>query len=542
MNRRHFIQSAFYSGMLYGSGALPKLVSDVNAAPLANNILVNLELNGGPDFRHFIVPEYTTSSNSFGFKYWKHRARSHRISTTNRSTWQRRWNNDYYHITVGAGNWSGGLVDSGGLNNGVTFGIWKEAGWLIDMFKQGNVAIVCNAAGGTNFAHDLSSLMLNQGNLQTDLNNRDYSGWGGRLARSTGGNLLSVTNTPRPFCFGPLGNAPSYNAAGIDNRDLVSVDDSREIGLFDHDLDLNQNYQTNSKLARSAKSYYAALRQEQTPQIYDRFMDHEQKVREFGDLIRGRLDTIPEPDLIRALYDYNGVPGINVSPSTGNPRRVLSGYGFGEQIRNLHDVIVSNDLLATRVVSMVGYNDWDSHAEQRIIPQGLAADPYNPDLYRGVESSFRNLFGGKLGNNPTTPNALHSGFSALWQSLPQADLDKIVMVCAGEFGRQIRDNGDAGTDHGIGNVMMVIGEQVSGGIYGEMFPDDEVDKYDDPNLFNAEIDKRTDIEPIFSAACNWVQPNSGNTIFPRMNNVGNTNLPDEQVPDIENGISLANLI
>jgi len=542
MNRRHFLQSALYSSILYGSGALPKIVSDVTAAPLTNNILVNLELNGGPDFRHFIVPEYTTSQNSFGYKYWKHRARSHRISRTNTSAWRNRWNNDYYHITVGGSNWSGGHTDSGNLNAGVTFGIWKEAGWLIDMFKRRKVAIVCNAAGGTNFAHDLSSLMLNQGNLQTDLNNRDYSGWGGRLARSTGGNLLSVTNTPRPFCFGPLGNAPSYNPAGIDNRDLVSVDDSREIGLFDHDLDQNQNYRTSSKLARSAKSYYAALRQEQIPQVYDRFMDHEQKVREFGDLIRGRLDTIPVPDLIRALYDFNGVPGINVSPTTGNPRRVLSGYGFGEQIRNLHDVIISNDLLTTRVVSMVGYNDWDSHAGQRIIPQGLAADPYNPDLYRGVESSFRNLFGGKLGNNPTTPNALHGGFSALWQSLPQADLNKVVMTVAGEFGRQIRDNGDFGTDHGIGNVMMVIGEQVSGGIYGEIFPDDEVDKYDDPNLFNAEIDKRTDIEPIFAAACDWVQSNSGNTVFPRMNNVGSTSLPDDQVPDIEAGVSFANIV
>jgi uncharacterized protein (DUF1501 family) len=36
-----------------------------------------------------------------------------------------------------------------------------------------------------------------------------------------------------------------------------------------------------------------------------------------------------------------------------------------------------------------------------------------------------------------------------------------------EFGRRLRENAAAGTDHGHGNVMMVLGGQVNGGqVYG----------------------------------------------------------------------------
>jgi hypothetical protein len=519
MNRRRFLQSAMYSSLLYGAGGFPGLSSNASAAALSNRILVNLNLSGGPDMRHLLVPAYDPAPDSFGGKYWNHRVRSHQLVETGVSA-QQRYEQDYYEFEIGGSTWnSAGLVDAANLNSGIKFGIWKEAGWLIDMLREGNVALICNAVGGTNRAHDLSSLMLSQGNVLSGLNNRDRSGWGGRVARSAGGNSISMSSSPSAFCFGPLGMAPNYNPNAIDNVDLISVQNAREIGLFDYDLEQSQQGDEDSKMARAAKSYYASLRQQNVALAYQKFMDHELKVRDFGEKIQGRLESVPIPTLIEALY--SNVNGINIDPNdAGNTgRRVLLRTSLGGQIRNLYDIIAANDLLSPRVLSM-GYGSWDSHGDQRQVPGILATDPNNPYEYRGIETGLRDIFGGQYGANPIDPTALHCGFSALWESLPLrldggSDLSNIVVTVAGEFGRQIRDNGDSGTDHGKGNLMLVIGEGVTGGAYGEMFQEAEVDKYDDTSLNTPDIDPRSEIDSFFSKVADWVAPGSGTAVFPR---------------------------
>jgi hypothetical protein len=194
MSRRRFIQSSILAGLSAtsaGSLILPKSAqAQTGAVPLANRLLLNLFLNGGPDHRHLIVPQYVAPPanpddqatldadpvNAFAQVYWHHRQRSHSLAAAGQTA-QQRWNDDYYHFTVGAVDpdsgfdWNAsGLVDIAGLNTNtsgelVRFGIWREAGWLVDMFREGKVALVFNAVGGVNRAHDLSSLMLNQGNL-----------------------------------------------------------------------------------------------------------------------------------------------------------------------------------------------------------------------------------------------------------------------------------------------------------------------------------------------------------------------------------------
>lgn len=537
-NRRQFLQAALCSSVSLGSGVMPKLVPNANAAIAADaKVLVNLFLDGGPDMRHLVVPEYDPSApaNTFGRKYWANRMRSHNLSDTGANGLQtplQRWNDDYFHITVGGSNWNGSLVDIGNTNTGITFGIWREAGWLIDMFLSGHVAMVFNAVGGTNRAHDLSSLMLEQGNLLSGLNDRDRSGWGGRLARSAGGNSIALTNSPSAFNFGPVGSAPNYDPDAIDNIDLISIENSRDIGLFDFNPSSNQHYDFDGKMARAAKSYYAGLRKEQVATAYLKALDHEAKVREFGDLIASRLENIVLPDEIQALYS-NNIGSINPDPTdTQIPpdgRRVLRRTSFGRQIRNLYDLISIGDVyvqdqngidelrLGARTLSM-NYGGWDSHGEQREIPAELATDPNNPFVYRGIESGLRDIFGGQLESlaSPSDPNALHGGFSALWKHLPQADRDKMVLTIAGEFGRQIRDNGDAGTDHGKGNLMMVVCEGCRGGLYGEMFPQSEIVKYDEPPNRTPDIDPRTEIDHFLASVCDWVVPGSGVSVFPRM--------------------------
>jgi len=400
--------------------------------------------------------------------------------------------------------------------------------------------MVFNAGGGQSRAHDLSSLILNQGNVLSTLNDRSRSGWGGRLARSAGGNAIALTRTPSSFCFGPVGFAPNYDPNAINNADLVAIENSREIGLFDFDPGADQHNNADDKKARASKNYYAALRQEQVPLAYQKFLEHEAKSREFGKLISERLGDTPIPDNIRALY--SDVAGFNPDPNDASRtgRRVLRRRDLGEQTRNLFDLITLGDVITTnaqgdpeqrlgpRVMSM-SYGGWDSHGGQRRIPNILASDPNNPFEHRGIESGFRDIFGGRIGNSS---NTLHGAFSALWDNLSQADKNKMVITCAGEFGRQIRDNGDAGTDHGSGNLMLVIGSGVRGGVYGEIFPETEIPKYNDPSYRRPDIEERTEIDQLLSRVCEWVSPGSGVQVFPRM---------ETGTPKLEAGVSFNNL-
>lgn len=63
--------------------------------------------------------------------------------------------------------------------------------------------------------------------------------------------------------------------------------------------------------------------------------------------------------------------------------------------------------------------------------------------------------------------ALGGGLAALVQGLGSAYGDTVILIMS-EFGRTFRENGNAGTDHGHGNVMWLLGGQVTGGkVYGE---------------------------------------------------------------------------
>jgi len=47
-------------------------------------------------------------------------------------------------------------------------------------------------------------------------------------------------------------------------------------------------------------------------------------------------------------------------------------------------------------------------------------------------------------------------------------MEDIVLVTMSEFGRTVEENGNAGTDHGHGSLMMVLGGPVQGGkVYGK---------------------------------------------------------------------------
>jgi uncharacterized protein (DUF1501 family) len=62
-------------------------------------------------------------------------------------------------------------------------------------------------------------------------------------------------------------------------------------------------------------------------------------------------------------------------------------------------------------------------------------------------------------------------------------MEDIVIVTMSEFGRTVREDGNNGTDHGHGNIMMVVGGPVQGGkIYGQWPGLEEEQLYDRRDL------------------------------------------------------------
>jgi hypothetical protein len=100
--------------------------------------------------------------------------------------------------------------------------------------------------------------------------------------------------------------------------------------------------------------------------------------------------------------------------------------------------------------------------------------------------------------------------------------DNLVFFLSSDFGRQLRANGDAGTDHGRGLYSMLIGTDVTGGLYGEMFPEREAypDLDNDDKIplrtSGADVLGQTSTEKILSEVCDWMEPGAGigSNVFP----------------------------
>jgi len=57
---------------------------------------------------------------------------------------------------------------------------------------------------------------------------------------------------------------------------------------------------------------------------------------------------------------------------------------------------------------------------------------------------------------------LAEGLAAFYEDL-QVQMGNVTVVVMSEFGRRLQENGGLGTDHGHGNMMMVMGGGINGG-------------------------------------------------------------------------------
>ncbi len=359
------------------------------------------------------------------------------------------------------------------------FGILKSCGWLKRMWDAGNVAIINNAIGARTRDHAHCQLVLDQGNMTSGPNDFNRSGWGGRLAAAAGGNVLSLTRAPRRFCYGPNPADPE----SYDNSTLVAAKNTREFNLFQPPA--GEAISTGRPvITRSLTAYYAAKAAEIDPSsVYARPVGLERSIRAFGERIDARLATVPLPSSVAALAEGAGI----------------SRPYLGEQVRNLYDSLAASDILSLRVASME-YGSWDSHKEQRDF----------------IEPKLEDMFGDE------------KVFDSLYQVLPVDVQENLVLVFAGEFGRQLRANGARGSDHGKGNSMLIIGNPVKGGVYGTMFPEQELARLD---IVSADIDGLTEFDHILGRVADWVVPGSGDIVFPARSSAA-----------IEQGLDLAALL
>ncbi len=452
-DRRDFLKKAVATGALYTAGGLPMLSEIAEASGYATPsgpIVVNVTLLGGPDMRHLLPPAYTSSTSSYGYNFWRARARAFGIGSSP-AAWQRRWNDRYYQRGSGASR----------------FGILKSAPWLRDMWDDGNVAIVNNVIGSTSRDHEHSIMVMDQGNRKTGPNDLIRSGWGGRLAQALDANVVSVSHTPRPFCYGAH---PSGDITRIDTKSLVGADDTRSFSLYKAQTSGSQaQWDDRGMLARTLRSYYGGLKKDIDPDsIYAEFVEMESKVRKFGRQIDQRLRSVSEPARFRTLQHWEKSP--------------MRHPGFGLQARNLHDALACSDILNMRVGSME-MGAWDSHEGQAEM----------------IEPNFKDLFGNNM------------AFDTLWQNLPGKIRKRVVFCFQGEFGRQLMANGENGTDHGRANSVILIGQKVNGGIYGDMFPEGEIARLNRPS---ADIQGLTTIDHVYGALCDWAQPGTGDIVFP----------------------------
>jgi uncharacterized protein (DUF1501 family) len=333
------------------------------------------------------------------------------------------------------------------------------------------VAVIANSFCSKNRRHDQSQLNANAGEPVFNDLLYDRDGWGGRLIEQLPGPANTVELSHEISVFG------NGTIAGERLQQVIHAQNTRDIALPNYDggsLTSRRNI-----LSRALKSYYQARGAEvagQTDSPYSLFFQHDAAFREFGDAVETRLnDCGPMPESLANLDLYSN--------------------HFEQQCRNLYDICLAPDVLNVRTASM-RYDGWDTH---------------NNQISR-IGNNLEDLFGSSGG--------LATSMSEI-ETLPyisRPEKDQLVFYFCSDFGRQLRANGDRGTDHGRGIFSILWGTDVSGGLYGEMFPEREANPDGNGKVplktSGADVLGETSTEKILFEVCEWMEPGSSSSVFP----------------------------
>ena len=138
-------------------------------------------------------------------------------------------------------------------------------------------------------------------------------------------------------------------------------------------------------------------------------------------------------DLIESNFDDSYTPANGA---------VYPDSDFGDQLQVVAQMIKLDIGLQ---VATIDFGGWDTHEGQGVAPGGYLSGLFD-DLSRGLAALYADLDVGTGSGN---------------------FLNRTTVTVQSEFGRELRENSDAGTEHGYGNFMLVLGGSVNGGqLYG----------------------------------------------------------------------------
>jgi len=191
---------------------------------------------------------------------------------------------------------------------------------------------------------------------------------------------------------------------------------------------------------------------------------------ESGELDVAGSQALSAQGIIEAI-DWNGyIPhnGAAYPVRLDDPARLTS---FGEEMKIIAQLIKEDTGLR---VAQTDIGGWDTHNEQGNLP----ANGWFYDNVRDLSASLLAFF---TDLDVPSPNGKN------WS-------ERVTLICYSEFGRRAFDNADAGTDHGWGNNMLVIGGGVNGGQFYGPWPG-----LAEEQLFqDADVWALTDYRTIFS--------------------------------------------
>ena len=350
----------------------------------------------------------------------------------------------------------------------------------------GNVAIVANAHCSLNRRHDQSILNAEVGEPGYTQLNGDRDGWGGRLIEyiGSGANAVEIG-----------GSISTFNKGSIEGSRLAQVvhaQDTRNISLPStaNGNSTNQGH----VVTRALKSYYAGRGPEVATEKaadwpYQAFFNHNASFRELEALMAARIDACGAiPDLLTFQGPNN-----------------LGSNSWEQQIRNLHDSCLAADILGARTLSM-SYGGWDTHGNEE----------------NRIGRNLEDIFG--------TDKGLDLGMQEI-STFDSNASEQLAYYFASDFGRQLVTNGDNGTDHGKGIYSILMGNDVIGGVHGDMFPVSETITEDSGTVplerHGADITGLTSTEHILGQIADWMAVDASQAV-----------VPDLASAPIESGVTL----
>jgi len=187
-----------------------------------------------------------------------------------------------------------------------------------------------------------------------------------------------------------------------------------------------------------------------------------------GEILQASLTGAVSATALQSIADYH----LNGRPEARDSMKALLGSLY-EQGESLTAATASQTLESLRVLEKVWQQAY--HPAGRAYPQtgfgeGMKMIAQLVKARVGVESACIDLGGWDThaaqgtgeGMMAKTLQELGTGLAAFVEDMG-TEMGDVTVVVMSEFGRRVQENGALGTDHGHGNMMMVLGGGINGG-------------------------------------------------------------------------------